>query len=462
MSFSWALFEILLNAFDAFYLMIFPTVKCGFKDWGVKRDFFYNWLFIVIVFSVINFSTDFSFISIYLFPAVIAGYLLIFLKGKITYRIIWLIIPMLIILTIEMSLTFVFANIVGISYDETFGQTIYSFATAILCKLIEFAIGLFILRSKYFKQIGNIKKNLPFVVMYIVCMIAMGLSYLTKALDDFYLITFAFCAPTVLLLINFFNYVCQLKIEKKKQAELELHKKEMETEFELAKKELQTVNELNHMKQLAEVQRKAEQEYYRELLAVYATYDEFRGSLIESLQEVWAKRAKNNELEPFVQINRQLALIHPTGINLIDLALNVIKYRAANHSIALNVQADVVPGAIVDADDICVILDSLLTKAIRMLRQINDMDDDMLKTIEINLFTANEYLHTQIEYPTDGETDYSLIHSVKPNINSAKRDLAVEITNRRQGSVIVEDHDYYLSISIQLPLPICGKVYAEI
>lgn len=442
MSFSWVFFEIFLNAFDAFYLLSFPTVKCGRKDWVIKREVFYYWLFFVIMLSFVNFSTDFSFISVYVSPTLALLYVLIFIKGKVFHRVLWMIVPYVILVMIEISTSYLFGYVVGISPEMTFGPNIYHLQAALLCKFFDLAFCLLILRSSKI----DLERNSSFISLNIVFLLAITLIFIARNIDNMFLPSFIFFIPIIMLFVNFFYYISQMKVNMKKQEEFMCKLNMLQTEFELQKKEIRS-----------EVQKDLERSYYQKVMSIYETYEGFREKILELMQYAWGKNAKDNNLDPFLQVNRNLILNQPTGYYLIDMTLNVVMYQAANNSIALEVQTKIDSDAIADADDICVILDDLANEAIRILRKIEDIE--LIKTIKITMFSDSAYLNIIFEYPVNHESSYKIYDSTKYAGKGEGWNITLEIVSRRQGNVSVEDHDYYLTIVIRLPLPISGKVY---
>ena len=78
MGMSWILFEIALNGFDKGYVMSLSTDKENWKSWVKRNHIIIFWIAMVAVFSGINFSTDFSLISAFLFPILSILYPIIF------------------------------------------------------------------------------------------------------------------------------------------------------------------------------------------------------------------------------------------------------------------------------------------------------------------------------------------------------------------------------------------------
>lgn len=166
MSPFWIILEILLNGFDAAYLMSFPTVKLGAHQWVRKSYIVCFWIFLTAVYSVINFSTAFSFISMQVFMLPMIFYLLIFIKGKIWIRFLWFFFAYMLIITSDTLILSIYANLCQIPEELFSQQNIYRLNFILMCKPITIIYWYLLLRNPRLQAITHQNTTFFFVASF--------------------------------------------------------------------------------------------------------------------------------------------------------------------------------------------------------------------------------------------------------------------------------------------------------
>lgn len=427
----WIMFTIGLNAFNAAYFLSFPTVKCGAKDGVTKKDIFYYWFFFVAILSSINFITNFSFISLYLFPVLILFYVKFFIQGSFVQKALWSILPIIVMAIIEPSIAYFFAYLTGVSFLSILTPNMFHVQITLVGKIFDLAFCLLVLRMQDMKGIG-FKRSFLFITVNMLCLTMIAILFLTRNLGDIYFRSFILLIASIIFLINMGSFIVQITDEVKNRQKLNRQ----------------------HEEELAGLRKELETNYYLDLLSVYGTYSRYRENLVMLFSKTaWGKRTDSKEIDAFIAANRNLIADHQTGINLIDITLLVLKFNAANHGVTVNVLTDLVKETIIDPYDVSVIIHSLVSQGIEILRTIRS-DPDLMEIIEVKLTTNHEYFELRIEYPINGEIQYTFLDrdKIKP-----RESIIRDIIKWHQGSVSLKDHDYYLSIIVHLPLPVTGR-----
>lgn len=440
LSLDWIIIEVIFNCFDATYLLFFPAIKCGFKKWVQKKDIILFWIFLVTAYSIINFSTNFSFISMYVFPALVLIYLFTFIEGDMKARLFWWLVPLITLLVIEIAVTSIYIHIRNISLELVLQPNMYHLQNVIIGKTLLTLFWVLIIR--YWKiQHVSFNTNMFFVLTNVLCAFMVLFIFLVNNIASVYFRMFFLCVPIILYILNVYHFIYIKKTNLKNIEKMELQKKELK---------------LN---------------YYKNLLQSYDIFKVFRNEFNGHLQTIWANTKdlsnKNKSIELFIEANQCLSEYKRTGNDLLDIAICEKQFIAANYGIAISIETKNlsinIPFSI---KDVAIVLDNLLDDAINILQDIND--EEIIKNVDIFLQTSKDKLNIKIEYPVDSKINYTFINDTIELQTSPKdyfvSEFVKDIIDKYQGSIFIENKEYYLSIIINFPFLVnsaCSELTAH-
>ena len=426
MSIFWIIFEIFLNGFDAAFFMSFSTIKLGVKGWVKKRDIILCWLFLVLAFSIINFSTTFSLISMYLFPVLILCYVFIFIKGRFLIRLFWVILPFVFMAPFETLILSFIVESFKIPFEMILQQNIYRLLFVVIIKIGETFFCFLLIGKKQFIHLKH-KNLILFFILNIFCLYVAVYVLIVNPIKDIYMQVSFIIIPFLFLLLNIYNFISIKLIENKHKENLKEHTKSL---------------------QLA---------HQSDLLKAYENLRLFKQEILENLQAIWsnAKNHDSNLIKENIlrlnQINQQLSIIQRTGNDLLDIMISMREAMAANLGISINLDTINPINNNFDLTEFNILIDELLDNAIKTLQ--NTSSSDFLKNINISLQTINDYFIIEMEYPYDSENYQNSIqyynnrfknHQINSNIQ--------KIVEKNNGFLFIQNQDYYCTIFIKLPL----------
>ncbi len=206
MSFFWIVFEIFINGYEAAYSMSFPTLKLGLKKWVKKHYIIYYWFFLTIIFSLINFLTDFHLISMYAFLIPVIVYLFVFIKGSIWLRFLWFFLAYLIIISTDILVISVYTNINHVSQAMIFQENIYRLQIVLISKPITLFLWYLFMWNQFFQNISDNLKRFFLVInlfSFAICALILLLYPFSSKYFQFFLHWF----PFFFLILNLGNLI---------------------------------------------------------------------------------------------------------------------------------------------------------------------------------------------------------------------------------------------------------------
>lgn len=429
MSIPWILLEILLNGFDAAYIMSIVSKKAGLKSWVKKSHILIFWFCLVVAYCIINFTTQFNLISMYLFPAVSLVFVFWFVQGNYSIRIFWTIFPYTMVMFCELFLLSLFMYIYKLSLENVIQQGTYRLIWVISCKTLESIIWFCLLKRKEINLSFNLKYLRSFIFISFFSLIVIGFLYLfglmniihnggfTSTIANGTLLTF-------ICFLLFFNF---------------LYKKSTDKNQELIRQ--------NHTLKTT---------YHAELIKAYKAVRQSRYDILQHLQTVWSasKTQKPTEMqkyaEAFEQINQQLQVNYDSGDDLVDVIVAVKESEAFHFGIAFYLNGKLPAVHSIQSEDICIITDHILSQALGELTSITNFDSDMAKVLILSFVEEEGGVSICTENPNCGDEYEMTMEKIQ------------DIVDRYQGSIVIENEAFYRTIMITLQYPSFLKNKTEV
>jgi len=412
MGLSWILLEIFLNGFDAAFIMSLSTDKRNLKPWVKRSHIILFWIALTTIYCIINFATDFSLISILLFPLLAILYPLLFNANNLFKQASYVIFLFVLIAGIEFFVILTLMNIHSLSLGVLLGTSDFRLQAIIGAKSLEALFWIYLLNKNKKERISLKHIVSAYIIIALLCAFALSILQILGKLDlisglEKLIHPFLFTLAVML----FITFILLQDMSKK----------------QLKEKLLQ-----------AEKERQIQIEYCDKIVDYYQKVKGFHDSILINLKQVWAalsdvrNGSSNNEyiinqIDTLELINKQLNRHTTTGDSLVDTVLVIKDYEFAVKKVVLKVEGKL---SKVHSAKISMIVDNLLSKAFAETLQANEPDYMFPFTITIQFEQFFEdSLMIEVAYaskriaplPIDLEVR-SLIHQLKGNITSYSRE----------------------------------------
>lgn len=440
MSVPWAVFEIFLNGFEAAFSISIVSSKVNLKSWVKKQHILLFWILLTFAYSFVNFSTQFHLISTVIFPVLAGIYIFGFTKDDLLVRIFWHIFPLTLLLLSDFLGVSAVMYFYKVPMDDVLQQGSSRFLIAVLSKLIESVIWYYLMKQKKADFLFKAKYVRNFVFISFTSFLLLASLYVFGIMNTLYNKGF-FNLITNLMFYIFISFLFFFNILSKKAID---ENKKLGKQNEELEKQKEELKKQNHSLKAA---------YHSELIKAYKTVRQSRYDIVQQLQGIWSASSvqKSNGLQKYVeafeQINQQLQVDYDTGDELVDVVIAVKEAEAFHLGIALHLNGRLPTVHAIQSEDICIIIDHLLSRVLEEVHTI--VDPDMAKVISLSLLVGDEGITISLENPTCGdELEIGM-------------DKIQDIVDKYLGKVSEENEDYYRTILVHLNYPSLFKVRKE-
>jgi len=400
------LLEIFLNGFEAAFIMSLSTDKKSLKPWVKRSHIILFWGVLTTVYCVINFTTDFSLISVFLFPILTMLYPLLFSAKNVAKQIFYVLFVFKLLIGSGFFVTSVLMNFHDLPLETILTDTKYRLQAIIGSKTLE-SIFWFYLFSQSKKEQASLQSVFRvYIVVVLLCifsLLAFPIFEKSDLLSGLPKTALPFLLLLILMLCITFLFL------------QDLHKRQQQK----TAKEIQI-------------------EYCDKIVDSYQKAKEFHDNILINLKQAWAglsdvrNGSNNNEyiinqIDTLELINKQLNKNTATGDSLVDTVLVIKDYEFAVKKVVLKVEGKL---SEIHSAKISMIVDNLLSKAFAETLQVNDSDYMFPFTITIQFEQISEdSLMIEVVYaskriaplPIDLEVR-NLIFQLEGNITSCGRE----------------------------------------
>ncbi len=407
MSAFWIVFEVLLNGYDAAYLISISSKGAGLQNWVKKRHLVLYWIFLVTAFCAVNFSTQFSLISVIVFPCITLTFY-VFLYGRVYERMFWLMLPFTLMFFLELIILSSWLLIAREPISTFIAQGTYRLLWALFNKIIESCVFIYLHKQKQKKIISIFMLQLFLSIgivwfSMIICVLISGIG------DEVYNQLISRQIPMLILCYM----VCLLCL-------ILMMKKERQTEVEMLKTNCNL-----------------------KVIEAYKRVRQFRIDTFQYLQGIWTLVPNTDDrqkyIEAFEQIDQKMQINYDTGDELLDIVMAIKWETAFDMGIAIHMEGKLPPIHFIVPEDICLIMDHILNCVLSEVQSIHD--PDAAKVVLIKLEGQKRELVIQVENPTDGKIELLVMNGIQ------------NIIDKYQGNVIIEHKEYYRTMVVRLTYP---------
>ena len=385
MGIAWILLEIGLNGFDTAYVMSLSTDRKSHKSWVQRKHIIAFWAVLVSVFCAINFLTNFSLLSVFLFPALWLLYPVLFNKINVIKQMLYVLFSITIIFCVEFLVILILMNV----YYQSLAEILSNPDTRL--QVIIFGKTVIALTWIYFFK-KNQRKNTPqdlfrtyIIVVFISALFFSLIPMFGQVLviEGYYKVTIPF-----MLLFVFMSILLFLKYMIQKQ-------------------------QLDH--QLLEI------DYKEKIVKSYQASSDFYNKVIEDQRKIWKTmlEIRDGDANASMKTSQAMRLANErlnrqrcTGNSLVDAVIMIKDYEFSMQEIVLKVEGELTTAYI---PEVSMIVDNLLSKAFDETQSAhkNDYMFPFIVTLKFAHFNDEKSLVMEIEYPSQSITPLPLDQEIK-------------------------------------------------
>lgn len=416
MSLSWILLEIMLNAYEAAFFTSIISVRGKLKGWVRTKHILLFACALTVAFCVVNFSTNFNFISMYIFPLLILPYPLLFTQGRIPDRLFWYFTSIVALSSCDLLAISCVVYFIPTPLEAFSQPNSYRLFIIVMAKSLHSAAWYFLIKYDFRGIVVEEPARRFAMKVLFICFITWLLSVLCCST---YTNDAAFVLKEVVMNLTMLCGMAYILLN-----------------------------------QIMESKKELQRAHNEEFIKVYRMFKDFRHSTIQQLQYTWqyAPHGPNNtQLKEYLsfteQINRQLQLDFNTGDELVDNLLATKEAIAFQHKVKLQISAAISGDHTIPSEDLCIILDNLLDNGIAYLAQ-----QEMERLLNLYLMTDENHLTIYLEHPTEGEKNFDMgNYFLDDEADNSELKLVIvkDLVDQYKGTMTTEHEAYYFSLEIR-------------
>lgn len=424
MPLSWIVLEVFLNAYEAAYFTSIIAVRSQLKSWVRVKHIVFSGIALTAAFCVVNFTTNFSYYSAYIWPLLILTFTLIVTQGKMLSRLLWSIVPFAVLAACELLVLFLVTYFAPLPLEKFYQPGIYRLFWIFMAKTLDTIAWYFLITLELHKTKRNWENNpnkilINLSIISFIAFLLLLLHSIIKKDPEGYM-QLAAVLLSLLVLCYGIAYKIISDLEKK---QLALRKT-----------------------------------YNSEIIKAYQNLRELRQDIFRQLQQIWQlggykKNApKSREyLDYLNKINRQLKIHFRTGDDMIDILLAAKEAECFRHGIVLRINTKTPLKHNLPSAEVSVILNNMLDNAAAYLAN-HEAD----KIIVLSLLTDRKSFSIHLEHPLDDTavSEHASLPDKGREFADIRQAMVKELVDKHQGTLISDRQSNLLSIRIKLPLKI--------
>ena len=430
MNLGWTLIHIILNCYDAAFYVMNLNNQLKPRQWYLPYYKHYAFVAVSILFNIINFTTKFSLISMYLFPLIIMVYALSFFRNNWYHKAFWTIFLYTIIVICDFIGTALIMVLKEIPMVQIFHDGSIRLQTISLCRILSTFAWIYLCRRR-----GNYEKTnsktlkLMMISSFFMSLLA-AILLIGGTTDDFndYGKT---TLPLVvgLMSISFFSFFVISNISDQRRRSV------------IRARELRIKQRHNNLTE----------KYQKEIINAYNSVRQFRLDIINYLRSSWPtmNSQNNGNVNDFItaidsagssSLSKLLHSDLSTRNSHVDIVIAIKESEAFHKGIFIELFGEINEIHSVTSEDLCLVLDFLLTEAIENVDRITT-EEESIKTISIIFTKSNNGVQLKLQYPVG---DYVVMEAMKYVGN---------ITNKYNTELIYACEDMFCEVNVLFPHP---------
>lgn len=431
-----ALFEIVINFFDAIFFILILCTQLGLKKWVTKKRIFLCVTLSSFVLITYNYFTQNHITSLTLAIVALIIFSTIFIKGKLGYKLFWMAFPAMLLFCIE---TLTMSTMLALHPDPLtvdfaeFG--VHRVVGTIIAKALLVVVLYFLVRYKlnletFGYTVLSVLTALP--ALWLSILVSVYHNFVSRRLTDPIIL---FHASIVVLVQTLLLLALIVIINKAVKRNLD--------------RELLTRDE-EHLTKKNEI-----------LNVVVHKFQNYQDGMDEIAQNLWhalkddydnenryERIMRNKEILAEIAILREsYDLAFYTGDDIIDIVLTCANQRARAKDILLRHDIDLPVGFPCDSSVIGGLLMHVLDNAAQTIDTITDVDGNKIIDLTMKMLGSNMF-SIRVEYPAD-----DLIEAKK---NLDHQDTALRVVHglvkRYRGEMKVSCEGFWFTVAIALPV----------